>query len=422
LLVARLLLMSPVGSADGPWPESRTRARGARFRSGGRLVELLALLTGLPLPVWMILASLAMAIGAGMRADAVIATFNQGFGTALGEFVLILVPSFVVAEALSKTHGETGSGDLVALMAPFAGAGMVCPDTAYAALSPVAGSRKLAVAFGAYAGFKLLVPAGPAIVATALGGFDGGLAMAAVPVFIAAWVTGLVYARRHEPARGSDAGAWIPARVSMAVAVPFSTLAALLVSGLVLRGRVALPPMLDFLLTPKGALLGAATAALVLLPASDRLDAVERALRRTMPLLLTIGAASAFGFILVRVLPFVLWGRALIGTGLALPALFTFATLFKMAKGSSMATFAGTGAITAALLPSLGVSPVAATLALCAGAFVTITPNDSFYWLIRQDAFPTGDATATRVLAIGATLQGTAALTMILVMHWAHLI
>ena len=67
--------------------------------------------------------------------------------------------------------------------------------------------------------------------------------------------------------------------------------------------------------------------------------------------------------------------------------------------------------IVAALLPTLHVSLTAATLAMCAGAFVTIAPNDSLYWLVRQDALADRDsATATRILAVGGLLQGLAAL------------
>lgn len=392
-------------------------ASSVRQRTGSNVIGFLKFFYSLPLPVSMILATLVLGIGAGMSGDAVIAEFNKGFGAGLGEFALLLIPSFALASALGKVSGDTGSGRTATLIAPLAGAGMVCPDTAYAALSPVAGSRKLSVAFGSYAGFKLLVPAGPTIVATALGSFDVTLAIAALPVFVVAWITGLLYARGYEPGSGGGTSARTSGRLPSGVLVPIGILVALLVAGFALRGRVDLIPALDYLLTPKGALLGAATAAIVLLPAADRLGAIESGLRRTAPLLLTIGTASAFGFVLVEVLPFERWGHALVGTGIVLPALFAFAALFKTAKGSSMATFAGTGGIVAALLPSLGVSPVAATLALCAGAFVTISPNDSFYWLVRQDAFKENETVSTRALAVGATLQGLAALAVILLMH-----
>ena len=126
----------------------------------------------LPFVAWMVLATLALGLAGGMEADALIGTFNSGFGRALGEFALILLPSFALAAALTRTDaasGGAGAARTAALASPVAGAGMICPDTAYAALAPAAGHRKLDVAFGAYAGFKLLYPAGPLIVATGLG-------------------------------------------------------------------------------------------------------------------------------------------------------------------------------------------------------------------------------------------------------------
>ena len=69
------------------------------------------------------------------------------------------------------------------------------------------------------------------------------------------------------------------------------------------------------------------------------------------------------------------------------------AAIFKLSKGSSMATFAGTGGIVSGLLPGLGVS---AEAAICAGAFIAIAPNDSLYWLVREDAFGENDGVKAR--------------------------
>jgi GntP family gluconate:H+ symporter len=228
--------------------------------------------------------------------------------------------------------------------------------------------------FGAYAGFKLLVPAGPAIVGTGLGGFDMGLAVAGVPVFLVAWAVGLLYARRFEvgpiPEAPMGGGA-----LGGRILVPLGVIIGLLVIGFALQDRVALPALPAFLLSPKGALLVGAAVSLVPLSRCQRAEALESGMRRAAPLLLTIGAASALGAMLVEVLPVERYARFLVSTGLVLPALFVFTATFKVAKGSSMATFAGTSGIVAALLPSLGVSPEAATLAMCAGAFACITPT-----------------------------------------------
>lgn len=370
----------------------------------------IGMLLFVPLPLVMLLVTVLLGIGSGMNSSVLFHRINVGFGSALGEFALILIPSFTLAAALSRPGGAVGSGRITTLLAPFVGAGMVCPDTAYAALSPMAGGRKLSLVFGAYAGFKLLVPAGPAIIATALGGVDNRLFIIAIPVFFVAWMVGLAYARWLEATSDDDARD-PDGRIGMRVAAPLLAIIVLVVIGFAASGRVILPPVLDFLVSPKGALLVAAVIALIPLTTEEKTQALESGMRRTAPLLLTIGAASALGTILVATLPVTRLAELVVSTGLVLPALFLFTATFKVVKGSSMATFAGTSGIIAALLPSLQVSPEAATLAMCAGAFVTIAPNDSLFWLVRQDAFAgQSDSVAMRVLAIGPILQGMAAL------------
>jgi len=371
-----------------------------------------------PLPLVMLLAALAIGIGMGLSGKPLLHALDSGFGAALAEYALILIPAFTLAAALSHSAGRGGSERTVVLLAPLAGAGMACPDTAYAALSGVAGARKLSMLFGAYAGFKLLVPAGPAIVGTGLGGFDMRLALAAVPVFLVAWITGLLFARRFETGT-PDAAPAAQGGLGGRVVAPLGTIIGLLALGFVLQGRLALPALPGFLVSPKGALLLGTLVSLLPLSRADRAQALESGMRRAAPLLLTIGAASAFGAMLVEVLPVARYAQFLVSTGLVLPALFIFTATFKVAKGSSMATFAGTSGIVAALLPSLQISPEAATLAMCAGAFVSITPNDSLYWQVRQDVFAGRDeAAAMRVLTVGSALQGVAALLAVCAM-WA---
>ena len=114
----------------------------------------------LPLVIWMVLFTLGLGLVGGMGSVDVVHAFNAGFGRALGEFALILLPSFTIAAALSARNVTSkAAGRAAALASPVAGAGMICPDTAYAALSPAAGRYKIDTVFGAYTGFKLLYPA-----------------------------------------------------------------------------------------------------------------------------------------------------------------------------------------------------------------------------------------------------------------------
>ena len=345
-----------------------------------------------PLVVWMVLLTLVIGFGGGLSADRVISEFNLGFGRALGEFALILLPSFTLAAALSRQNVASDvAGRAAALASPVAGAGMICPDTAYAALSPAAGRYKLHAAFGAYAGFKLLYPAGPLIVAAGLGalGADGVdpmmLMLCGLGLMLPVWAAGAVWLRAigGRSSSGADRTKLTSSSHLLIAFLPFALLAALLVVGSLVgeTGNEAL----NFLLMPKGALLSAALLALLQAPADARRDCLDSAVRRTGSLLLIIGSASAFGAVLTGLISLDRFAPQ--GNGmLTLLALFALTVLFKLAQGSSMATFAAIAPVAAPVVLASGVNEIAAVFAICLGSFIAILPNDSYYWLVRRDA------------------------------------
>ncbi len=372
-----------------------------------------SLLPNWPLTIWMVAITLALGLLGGLETDGLIAAFNTGFGRALGEFTLILLPSFTLAAVLNRQESNAPGG-VAAVAAPFAGAGMICPDTAYAALSPVAGPHRLDVAFGAYAGFKLLYPAGPLIVATGLGVADDSLMLYGAALLLPVWAAGVLWGRLHS---GAEVAADAETKASSGLGLlrvfgPFLLMALLLVLGWALDlSRITLA---EFITQPKGALLTAATFALLSLPKQSRRDCLDTAVRRTSSLLLIIGAASAFGAVLMQVVP--LDGILPAGSGVAgIIALFVLTALFKLAQGSSMATFAAITPVAAPLVVAMDVPAAAAVLAICAGSFVAIFPNDSFYWLVRKDALgQTSEARAVATLSLGALIQALIGLVIIL--------
>lgn len=371
----------------------------------------------LPIVAWIVLITLALGLLGGMGADALIGTFNVGFGRALGEFALILLPSFVLAACLSRAQvASAGAGRVAALASPVAGAGMVCPDTAYAALAPAAGRHKLDAAFGAYAGFKLLYPAGPLIVTTGLGTAAGGaeLALIGVALTLPVWAAGVLWGRlvwgqenMKDASTETD-----PASILVAFA-PFGLLAGLLVAGAAV-GPTGIGT-LDFLLQPKGALLAAALLALARIASTERRDCWDNAVRRTGSLLLVIGAASAFGAVLTALVP--LGALVPAGSGLVtLLGLFALTVAFKLVQGSSMATFAAVAPVAAPVVAASGAAPWAAVFAICLGSFIAILPNDSYYWLVRRDALEreASDARAVWVLTGGAVVQASVGMALVL--------
>ncbi|MCR9255998.1 MAG: GntP family permease [Alphaproteobacteria bacterium] len=373
----------------------------------------------------MVLLTLALGFGCGFGASALIGAFNYGFGRALGEFALILLPSFTLAAALTRRNvASDTAGRTSALVSPVAGAGMICPDTAYAALAPAAGRYKLDMTFGAYAGFKLLYPAGPLIVATGLGLSTQSDVQPSAFLFYGAlltlpvWGAGIAWARFWTCEGANDRSAK-PGDGRLVVAfAPFILMASLLTLGGVI-GSTGMGPI-DFLLLPKGALIAAAILALIQTPAGERRECLDSAVRRTGSLLLVIGAASAFGAVLTGSVPLDRMVQG--GNGvLTLIGLFALSAAFKLAQGSSMATFASVAPVAAPVLAISGTDPVAAVFAICLGSFVAILPNDSYYWLVRRDAFDPekNEGRVIWVLAGGAMLQ--ALLGMVLLLTWGAL-
>lgn len=367
----------------------------------------------LPLPVWMLLLAVAIALVAGWTPDQVVVAINRGFGRALGEFALLLLPSFILAGALSS-RGMGGAPGFASGMAPFVGAAMVCPDSAYATLSPMAGPRKLETALGTYAGFKLLFPAGPLIVATGLGiAATASLFGWGVLLLGVTWLTGVVLARRA--GSGSATAIGIAPKIEWPTLAPFVLLAALWVSGVLAGGSLDRWSLLAFFVTPKGALAAAAACALLQRPSLAREGVVQSALRRTSGLLFTIGAASALGAVLMDVIPFARNWPVGLGPVGAVGTLFMGSALLKMLQGSSMATFAAVTAIGGPLVLASGLSHPAAVYAVCLGTMVAITPNDSFYWLVRTDALQgVREAHAVRLLTLASSLQGLAGLFVLI--------
>lgn len=371
----------------------------------------------LPLVIWMILVTLLLGLLAGKDAAGLIADFNRGYGALIGDFALILIPSFVLAAAIEQRRIAITSAVSVGI-APFAAAGMVCPDTAYAALSPMCRSRKLPMAFGAFAGFKLLFPAGPLIVATSLGADPKVILLLCVVIFVPVWAIGLLFG--HVVERRLGLAPYLPNAEagsqgsSMLALLPFAVMAVLLVAGVAFDFGANV--WLDFLTNPKGALLVSAAVALAMIPQGARRGAVDKGLRRAAGLLVIIGAASAFSAILTQVVPVdAIFANQ---TGIfAILSVFMLTALFKLLQGSSMSTFAAVAPVAAPIIAASGASPSVAVIAICLGSFIAILPNDSFYWLVRQDAMPDQpESVAITTLAVGATVQAVLGLGVLLIL------
>lgn len=371
------------------------------------------LLVPMPAPVLMIVAAVALGLLAGGEPGQLPTRFGQNFGKAMSDFSLIIIPSFVMAACLAAAPARPSMGRLAAGLSPACAAGMVCPDTAYSALAAASGRSRLHAAFGSYAGFKLLAPAGPLIVATGLGVSTStevllAAAMVAVPVLAAGWL----WASRRPAVCPLDQQPSEPVGGIGRMLAPFATLAAALSLGATIARDM---PLFALLTTPQGALMAAAVVAWLTTPAAQRRSCLERAMQRSASLLLLIGAAAALGSELVTLLS---PARLISGlpTGVwAAAAAFALAAVVKSVQGSSMVTFATVTPLLAPLVAASGLSPAAAVLSVCLGSFAALLPNDSFYWLVRTDALAEQDEwTALRTLAGGSLLQALTGLGVLL--------
>lgn len=386
----------------------------------------LASAVSLPQPVWLILFALAIGLAGGLNYTDLVRAFGAGYGRALGDFTLILLPSFVLAACISRQRLDGGSG-LAAAVAPLTAAGMVCPDTGYATLSSIAGWRKLSVAFGSFAGFRLLFPAGPLIIATGLGVDDHSYFMFGLFLLIPIWIAGELWARYRlnrgvaresdvNPLRGGGTLSWRDVQIL----APLIVLGVLLLAGAAVSFKAY--PFLDFICHPKGALFVAAAWALISTPRKGRRECVDSAMRRTGWLLIVIGAASAFGGMIVRFVPLETLLPAASSTTGVLVTLFVMTMIIKILYGSAMATFATAAALLAPIVTATGTPGVPAVFAICLGSFA-ILPTDSFYWLVRSDALADwNERDSIITLAGGAALQAAIGFLALLGMHVVGLI
>ena len=101
---------------------------------------------------------------------------------------------------------------------------------------------------------------------------------------------------------------------------------------------------------------------------------------------------------------------------LTLIALFALSVLFKLAQGSSMATFAAIAPVAAPIVLANGVNEIAAVFAICLGSFIAILPNDSYYWLVRRDALASeqSEGRAIGILTGGAAVQAMVGMAVLL--------
>jgi len=377
----------------------------------------------------------------------------QGFGNVLGYIAIITLSACIIGQILSKTGatlafsnsilhfvGRSRTPLAVGLAGYLLAVPVVCCDTAFIMLSPVASSLAggsgfppgllaMALAVGAYTSFKLVFPACPLFPATMFGADFGMVLVLGLLVSIPTFIVGMLWAYRASGIAGGQMSeqpyeelkkyARLPSALA-SYAVILTPIALIVIKSLLDGFRPEsdiVRVVFDFVGHPAIALpIGVALSFFLARGASmgEINGWVGEGIGRAASILAIVGAGGALGSVLQGVEIGTYLGRAIVSLGVpGVLVIFLVAAAIKTGQGSSMVTMVTAPSIILPILPSLGVSPVLASLAVCAGAMISVHANDSYFWVVT--GFSKIDvATGYRTLTAASVVQGLAAMAAVI--------
>lgn len=364
---------------------------------------------------------LALVIGIPMNEIGGIVT--NGFGSILGYTAIITVSAIIIGEIMKEsgaiytisriilnTVGKKSSDIAMGIVGYIVAYPVLCGDTAFIMLSPLAESLAasgvinpmnvvLTLAAGTFASYALLFPAAPLLPVTILGADVASSLILGLVASIPTVALGLILASRMgrkmeykleakengtlDELRSKYRRLPSPATVLMILMVPI----ALIVAKSVVFNLIGESmPIVDFLGDPVIALpLGVALSLLLArgTPMEDVNKWISKGVSSSASVLMIMGSGSVFGIVLQRTGVGAILGG--IAAEFSLPGLlvvFLMAAIMKTGQGGTTPTMITTTAIILPLLPSLGLHPVMAAMAISAGAMIMVHVNDSFFWVV----------------------------------------
>jgi GntP family gluconate:H+ symporter len=397
----------------------------------------------------MFFTAVAMGVAYGIPGERLSELVVQGFSDVLGYIAVIIVSATVMGKVMEETGatyvvsrtvlgwvGRSRSPVAAGVAGYILALPVMCCDTAFIMLSPLARALSagsgyslqlftLALAAGTFTSFKLVFPAAPLFPATMFGAEASKVIVLGVAASVPALIAGLLLAYRlggsplNEDIRDSsdydrlgESYERLPSPVlSFAVIlVPI----ALIVAGSLFTGvgvlRLVGSPVIAL---PVGVLVS-------LLLALGRDPAtvngwISQGVSRSAGILVIVGAGGVLGTILQEAGVGELLGGMTADLGLpGLLVIFLIAAMIKTGQGSSMVTMVTAPAIVLPILPSLGVEPAVAAMAVCAGAMVCVNVNDSFFWVVTGFG-EMGVAEGYRTVTLMSVILGVLALAVIAV-------
>lgn len=415
--------------------------------------------------VALLLVALFYGFMAGMPANEIIKSVNEGFGKTLGSIGLIIVLGVIIGAFLENSGGAYAIADKVlkivgrnrvptsmGIMGYFVSI-PVFADSAFLLLAPLnkslskkakislAGSA-IALGLGLTASHTMVPPTPGPIAAAGILEADLGLVLAVgIPVSIIALIVGLIFATKYVARTYIDPNPQITdeelvALTAKAPSVLKSTLPIMVPIVLIvlkslvkaLDGAGLNSGITDFILfvgEPFIALLIGVFLSL-LLPKKLNTDMLSttgwigKAMSSSASILLITGAGGIFGKVLQNSGIASVLGDALanIHIGIWLP--FLLAAAIKTAQGSSTVALITTASIIAPLMESLGfvedLEKAMVVIAIGAGSAVVSHANDSFFWVVTQMS-NMDVKTGYRLHSLGTFILGTTAATTLYIVH-----
>ena len=393
--------------------------------------------------------ALAMGVAYGIPGDRLSELVVQGFSNVLGYIAIIIVSATVMGKVMEETGatyvisrtvlgwvGRSRSPVATGLAGYILALPVMCCDTAFIMLSPLARALSagsgyslqmftLALAAGTFSSFKLVFPAAPIFPATMFQADVSKVVMLGVAVSLPVLVAGLLFAYmlggssgNPEP-RGSEEYD-IMAEKYESLPSPALSFAVILVpiALIVAKSVLTVPSILDLVGSPVIALPVGVLVSLLLTLGRDPTTVnvwISQGVSRSASIMVIVGAGGVLGLVLQEVGIGELLGGMSVGLGLpGLLVIFIISALIKTGQGSSMVTMVTAPAIVLPLLPSLGVDPAMAVMAVCAGAMVCVNVNDSFFWVVTGFG-EMGVAEGYRTITLMSLILGVLALAVIAV-------
>ena len=377
----------------------------------------------------------------------------EGFSNTMGYMAIITVSAIIIGEimkesgaiyAVSKTIleivGKKRSNLAMGLVGYVVAFPVLCGDTAFIMLSPIAESLAasgvanpmnlvLTLAAGTFASYALLFPAAPLLPVTILGADVASSLILGLVASIPAMALGLIVASRmgrnlEYKFEGKENGTMeelgrkynnLPSPVTV-IFILLVPIALIIAKSLVLNLIGKSIPIIEFLGDPVIALPLGVVLSLLLTRGTPKEDVdkwISKGVSSSSSLLMIMGAGSVFGMVLQRTgVGSILGGMAAEFSLPGLLVVFLVAAIMKTGQGGTTPTMITTTAIIHPLLASLGVHPVMAAMAISAGAMVMVHVNDTFFWVVT--GFSKMDVVSGyRTVSVLSTVMGITAFIII---------